>query len=184
MDEAKLDELILPNDNDLKDYTTDLPIRLAKAFQSVRENLDKAATRQKKHYDKYRTTYTYRVGDLVLRETNVLSDASKKFCAKLAPKREGPFEIAKMIPDNVALLKEPNSEVELGTVHICQLPAYHPPVMPDLPHIPPKTLKRGRPPGRKKYNLHNLGELIFSSLLILLFSCEVFTLKRKVVVNG
>ncbi len=34
----------------------------------------------------------------------MLSDASKKFNAKLAPKRDGPFEIAKMISENVVLL--------------------------------------------------------------------------------
>ncbi len=135
-----------------------LPNRLAKAFQFVRENFDKAATKQK-YDDKYRSNYTYRVGDLVLRETHLLSDASRKFSAKLAPKREGPFEIAKMILENVALQKESNSDVELGTVHICQLAPYHPPVIPGLPLIPPKKSKRGRPPGSKKYNLrHNAKE--------------------------
>ncbi len=55
MDEAKVDELILPNDDDLKDFATNLLNRLAKAFQFVRDNLDKAATKQKKHYAKYRS---------------------------------------------------------------------------------------------------------------------------------
>ncbi len=115
--------------------------------------MDKAATKQKKYYDKYRSNYVYRVGGLVLRDTHVLPDASKKFNAKLAPKKEAQVEIAKTISENVVLLTEPGSDDKLGAVHICQVTPYHPPEVPGLPPVSPKKSKRGWPPGSKKYNL-------------------------------
>ncbi len=129
------------------------PHQEQEAFQFIRENLDKATSRQKRYYDKFRRKYIFRVGDFVLRETHVLSNAAKRFTAKLVPKREGPYEIVAMVSENVALLKEPNSDVELGTVHICQLTPYHPPLILGIPPPPPRKSKRGRPPGGNRYNL-------------------------------
>lgn len=50
------------------------------------ENIDTAHRRQAKYYDAKHRAVTYKVGDLVLIKNRVLSDATKKFSAKLANK--------------------------------------------------------------------------------------------------
>jgi hypothetical protein len=89
LDDAK--DLVLPGDADLKDSAKNLGARLAKTYLEVKENSARAAEKQKKYYDKNRRTHVFKVGDLVLRDHHVLSDASKQFAAKLALLRKGPF---------------------------------------------------------------------------------------------
>ncbi|XP_064471300.1 uncharacterized protein LOC135385741 [Ornithodoros turicata] len=73
-------------------YAEDLQSRLDVAARTARENLDVARLDQARQYNRGRRNLTYSVGDLVLRRTHPLSDASRGFAASLADRWDGPFE--------------------------------------------------------------------------------------------
>ena len=52
---------------------------------------------QNKHYDLRRRPGNFKLGDRVWRKNYSLSDASKAYNAKLAPRYKGPFSILKKI---------------------------------------------------------------------------------------
>ena len=74
---------------------------LIKRVQDVRGNLQMARERNQRQFNKDRTEARYEEGDLVYLRNHVLSDATNRFCAKLAPKYKGPFRLHKMITRNV-----------------------------------------------------------------------------------
>lgn len=151
--DAPRDDLVLPGDEDLKDFASQLQYRLARVHTFVRDNLEKASKKQKLHYDKKRRPQEYRVGDLVWRNKHVLSDAAKKFTAKLAHLREGPFEVKEVISELLVMLWDKDYNEIPGAVHVCQLTPYVKPVIPGLPIPAPPKLERGRPKKTHKYNL-------------------------------
>jgi hypothetical protein len=110
-----------PSDDELKTFASALQEKLAKVYQFVITNLDKASSKQKKHYDKTRVEKTYAVGDKVLRDVHVLSDASKQFAAKLAPLREGPFEVSEVLSENVVRLRDLQTKKISDPINICKL---------------------------------------------------------------
>ena len=57
----------------------------------VAKFIDESRERQAKYYNKGKKNVLFQVGDRVMRRVHILSDASKRFNAKLAPKFEGPF---------------------------------------------------------------------------------------------
>ncbi len=93
------------------------------------------------------------MGDQVLKEVHVLSDAAAQFSAKLAPKREGPFVKTKMLSENVALLQDPVTAETIGPVNVVQLATYHEPVIAGLEPPEPLKLDRGRPKKSHSYGL-------------------------------
>ncbi len=70
----------------------------------MKDNLVKAKAKQKVYYNKKHRESDFKVGDLVWRDMHVLSYATKQFAAKLAPRRDGPFQTSKMISENVVIL--------------------------------------------------------------------------------
>ncbi len=100
-------------------------------------------------------TSPYKAGDLVWRDLHVLSDATKQFAAKLAPRRDGPFKIVKMISSNVVILCDEKDNKEFGPINVVNLTPYHEPVIPNLVLPDPVKLDRGRPNrGGDAYNLY------------------------------
>ena len=61
-------------------------------------------------YNLRRRDINFKIGSLVQRKNNVLSDASKHFTAGLAPSFKGPFEIAKVLDNNQYELKTLSGE--------------------------------------------------------------------------
>ena len=71
----------------------------------VAKFIDEAHERQAKYYNKGKKDIAFQVGDRVMRRVHVLSEASKRFNAKLAPKFEGPFIIKEILSPTVYLLE-------------------------------------------------------------------------------
>lgn len=70
--------------------------QLQEAFQIVRGNLDKAFSKQSRHYNLRRRDWRCHVGDEVMKADHHLSSAVKGFAAKLAPKYSGPYKVTKV----------------------------------------------------------------------------------------
>ncbi len=153
LDDAQVADLVLPNDEYLKDFFRNLTARLAKVYIFVKENQAKASAKQKRNFDRKRRKQTYEVGDMVLRNRHVLSDASKQFSAKLARLREGPYKVIKVLSDVVVQLADETTGRVFDPVNVCQLMPFVEPVLPGLPVVPPRKLARGRPKQLHKYNL-------------------------------
>lgn len=103
------------NSNKINNQVSKL-LSLQKIFPEIKERMIKAHERQKKHYDLRRRPYSFEVGQQVFRRNFALSDASKFFSAKLAPKFLGPFTIKKKIsPWTYELTDDKNKN--LGTWH-------------------------------------------------------------------
>jgi RNase H-like domain found in reverse transcriptase/Integrase zinc binding domain/Chromo (CHRromatin Organisation MOdifier) domain len=85
-----------------------------KIIDMARTHLLKAQKSQKNYYDLKRSNVTFKQGDLVMLDTRRLPlahaarDIDAKRC-KLAPRKIGPFEIERMVNDNVAKLILPRS---------------------------------------------------------------------------
>lgn len=124
-----LDGVGTPTDSEIVNFTRFLRQRLESAVVFVRENLVKAMEKQKAYYDLRRRESPFKVGDLVWKDSHKLSDASKQFTAKLAVRREGPYEIAKMVSENVAILKTQGSKKDFGPVNVVHLTPYNKPVI-------------------------------------------------------
>ena len=94
----------------------------------VGRHVDESRQKQEKHYNRGRRDVRFNVGDRVLRKTHFLSDAVKKFNAKLAPKFEGPFEIIETLSPTVYVLGQgEGSNRRIAKVHVSELKRYLPP---------------------------------------------------------
>lgn len=95
----------------------DTPIKSTTQFvQDIVQQMDTAhntaieriATERKKSSEKFNTgrkNHSFNVGNIVWRKTNILSSADKKIAASLAPKRDGPFQIARILGKNSVMLE-------------------------------------------------------------------------------
>lgn len=70
---------------------------ITKMREEVKLRIQKASARNKKHYDLRRRDIRYHPGEQVWRRNHILSDATKHFNAKLAPRYVGPFQIKKIL---------------------------------------------------------------------------------------
>lgn len=76
------------------------------AYQDlIKRFLFKSSSRQAKNYNKNSQEPDFKVGDMVMRRDDPLSDAGRYFAAKLAKKYSGPYEILKQLSKNVSELK-------------------------------------------------------------------------------
>lgn len=99
--------------------------RLRDAIQAAREQLDVARLQQAEQYNRCRRDVQFAVGDMVLRRTHPLSDASRKFAASLAPKWEGPFTVSEKLSSITYLLRHSSTGEHAGPVNIADLKQYH-----------------------------------------------------------
>lgn len=98
---------------------------LARVYADIKSKLRKAYDHSKQNYDLRRRDTQYLPNQLVWRRNYVLSDASKFFTAKLAPKYLGPFTVAKRLSPWTYELRDENNKYR-GVWHIKDLKA-HPP---------------------------------------------------------
>ena len=94
----------------------------------VARHIDEARDKQERYYNKDRRDVQFSEGDLVMRRVHVLSDASKRFNAKLAPKYEGPYVIKEIKSPVVYIVeKVEGSSRRIDKVHVSELKRYVPP---------------------------------------------------------
>ena len=95
------------------DYVKKLRDRLTYAYQLAREQLKKAAERQKRLYDRRKTDTTYHIGDLVW---YMAKNRKVGVSPKLQPKWLGPCCVVKLYSDVIAEIQL--TARKTTTVHI------------------------------------------------------------------
>lgn len=120
------------NDRPVADGTYDTAARaqaLTQVFSDVQKRLAQAYERTKKVYNLRRRSEKFQLGQKVWKKNYVISDATKNFSAKLAPKFTGPFAIARILSPWSYELTELSGR-NIGVWHAKDLKA-HPPDDPN-----------------------------------------------------
>jgi hypothetical protein len=91
---------------DREKFVSEKRKRMEELIKYARENLKRAHKKNETHYNLRHRKLILKVGDLVKRKNYVLSDASKKFTAKLAQKFVGPLKVKKKISDRIYELED------------------------------------------------------------------------------
>lgn len=137
--------IIVQHENFVPEITPHL-LKLADTLKSSKENIEQIQDRNRKYTDaKRRPDPGYQPGDKVWVTTHILSNAAKKFSAKLSPKRDGPYMILQRkvaASYEVASLETP-TEVA-GVFHTSALSMFHGETNTNLVPVNP-IRKRGRP---------------------------------------
>lgn len=87
-------------ENDTRDFTQESGIKqigFRKLFEDVKKRLDKAAKKNERTYNLRRRSEEFLQDQLVWKKNFTLSDASKFYTSKLAPKFVGPYRIKKRV---------------------------------------------------------------------------------------
>lgn len=79
-------------------------------IEDVRKRMEKTAERSEQRYNLRRRPFTFVPSQGVWKNNYALSDASKQFSSKLAPKYTGPFYIKKKISPWTYELRDKNSK--------------------------------------------------------------------------
>lgn len=98
--------------------------QLPTLFADVRKSLQRAYLKSKQHYDLRKRPLVFQVGDIVWKRNFALSDASKQFSHKLAPKYLKCQVIAKH-GDLAYRLKLVDSQKQIGVWHLKDLKSFH-----------------------------------------------------------
>jgi hypothetical protein len=113
-------DVSLPSSKDVKDMGKRINL-----IQSIaRDNISHFKEIYLSNYSKKTQERTFCVGDKVLLKSHFLSNASKGFSAKLAPRREGPYLVTNKISDIVFDLKSIGTGQIVRKVHINELTPY------------------------------------------------------------
>ncbi|GLV46345.1 Activity-regulated cytoskeleton associated protein 1 [Carabus blaptoides fortunei] len=111
------------------------------AKKKIELNQDKS----KFYADKSRGACTfYKSKDLVLLKTHPISSTTKGVAAKLMPRRDGPYEIDKVVSPTTYILSDPHTNRKVGKYHVSDLT----PFFGRTEEIPEPTVpkrQRGRP---------------------------------------
>lgn len=118
---------------DFSDSVNNRIMGFQKMFADIQRKLQLAHERSKNNYNLRRREVRYEVGQYVWRRNKVLSDATKNFSAKLAPKYVGPFRIRKRIGYLTYELVDGDRSV--GNWHVQDLKPY---LGDDPPREPPE----------------------------------------------
>lgn len=102
------------NQREIAEYAKEFVDHKQALIEQARNQLLQAQAAQKKYYDRKRSQVTFQQGDLVMLDTRHLpkSHATQDLedkRAKLAARTIGPFEIERMVNENVAKLRLPRS---------------------------------------------------------------------------
>jgi len=136
-------ELRLPFDNALEsdsaefesriEYKRNLIARLQKLYSQVSDNVEKSQARQKKYYNARHKQIRLQVNDLVLLRSHYLSDKSKKFNKKFAPRWLGPYTVQQECSPVTYRLGELENGNSVGVHNIKNLKVYNdrPPYLTD-----------------------------------------------------
>jgi hypothetical protein len=124
-------------------YVEALVERLAVARRIAVDSMSSAREAQRKIYDAHRQDDELAIGELVLRDTHVLSNAAQGIAASLAKKRDGPWVVTSRLGRNVYRVADPTSGRHVGRYNIDQLTRYR--TRPEWPaaagkRTPPKRI--------------------------------------------
>jgi transposase InsO family protein len=110
-------DISLPSSKDVQDIGKRINM-----IQSIaRDNIQQSKEVYLANYNKKAKERLISVGDKVLLKSHFLSDSSKGFSSKLAPRREGPFLVTKKISENIFELQSIESGQVVRKVHINEL---------------------------------------------------------------
>lgn len=142
---------IVDNDTFLPAITPYLK-KIAFTLQEARETVEKTQDIQKTKADRIRRpSENYQPGDKVLVKSHLLSSASKGVNEKLAPKRDGPYRIKRVVTPTTFEIEEVNGDRRLvGKFHSTDLTKFqerpdgetHQPVMPRRGRGRPRKLPK------------------------------------------
>ena len=97
-------------------------------IEAVRElitgNIDDARAHQAHYYNLRRRPPNFKVGDLVLVRNHAMSNAAKKFTARLAPKRNGPFRISKIVSRTVVEVSDTTDATKTYKIAVAEITPY------------------------------------------------------------
>lgn len=123
--------------------------RLTGILQDSKQHIMREQDRRKAYADEHRIQDSLEVGDRVLLRSHVLSNASKGISSKLAPRRDGPYVLAKKVSPT-SFNVSTQEGVDLGRYHVSDLVRFH--SSEDVPveaaPVFPKR-RRGRPKNSK-----------------------------------
>ena len=119
---------------------------ISQRMQSAKDALEKAQD-ERRSKDTSKEFPTYRKGDQVLLKTHPQSSKARAFSAKLAPKREGVYEISKVIGPTIFGIWDPVRGIDLRQYHADHLTPFPIDPMDGIPTPLPviRRAKRGRP---------------------------------------
>lgn len=115
--------------------------KLNEVVKSAREINEIQQDKRKFYADKKRREHNFKIGDLVLVKTQILSNKEKRVTSKFVPKRDGPYRI-KEFKSSVSCDIETIQNSFVGTYHVSHLTPYV--GDPNL-EISNPIRKRGRP---------------------------------------
>lgn len=109
---------IVVSENFVAEITPKL-LLLAETNKRARENVEATQRRNQNYTDnKRRADPGYKPGEKVWVKTHTLSNASKQFTAKFAPKRDGPYIVLKQHgPASYEIAAMKNPSIPIGTHH-------------------------------------------------------------------
>ncbi|KAF4524073.1 hypothetical protein B566_EDAN013021 [Ephemera danica] len=113
------------NDIGYGEYHSNLVDRLDSLNRFIEPIVEKSKARQARNYNKHRRETSCQPGQLVLVREHPLSNAGKKFSAKLADRWGGPFRVIRLSGTvNLVVEDVRNSEGKHRTVHVCDVRPY------------------------------------------------------------
>ena len=98
--------------------------RIGALQELITGNIDDARARQAHYYNLSRRPPSLKVGDLVLVKNHALSKKSKKFTAKLAPKRNGPFRVSKIVSRTVVEISDTTDPTQTFPMSVSEISPY------------------------------------------------------------
>lgn len=136
---------IIENENFIPEITPYL-LDIANTLRTAKDNHEEQQDKTKFHADlKRRPTPTYELGDLVLVDSHPISKAKTSFTSKLAPKRDGPYRISRVVtPTTYEITTLGNPDDPIAKCHSSALTKYQPTQEAPQPIYPIR--RRGRPP--------------------------------------
>lgn len=120
---GKVHDDVPKNDVDPSDFLDSRITGFRKMFIDIEHKLQRAHERNRNKYNLRRREVQYEEGQYVWKRNKVLSDATKDFSAKLAPKYIGPFRVRRKIGYLTYELVDEN-ERNLGRWHVQDLKPY------------------------------------------------------------
>lgn len=120
---GKMHDEVHRNEIDPSDSIDSRVIGFRKMFTDIEHKLQVAHERNRNNYNLRRREVQYDVGQYVWKRNKVLSDATKDFSAKLAPKYMGPFRVRRKIGYLTYELVDEN-ERSVGKWHVQDLKPY------------------------------------------------------------
>lgn len=154
---------IIQNDNFVPQVTPYL-LTMQTALQEARESHEKNQDRRTNLKNEGRRDSAFNVGEKVLIDSHILSNASKQFTSKFAPRRDGPYRIHKIVsPTTYIVTPMDQPDQPVGKYHVSALTRYKEPTSEGIvPMLPIR--KRGRPPGRDKQQAETEARTVTESM--------------------